>query len=91
MGRRPAAQQRLLSGCPDRRQVPRLHARRAVPHPINATMHADQRACAHSMSDFGEGHAGAKQLLTGHHAMSRTRQPGEFLIRCPALMSHYDT
>ena len=91
MGSRTPAQKSLLSTCPDRRQIPRLQAWRAMTHAIDPAVLADQSARAHAVSDLGERHAGAQQLCTCHYTVRRSRDPGEFLLCCPVLMSHYDT
>jgi hypothetical protein len=53
VGSRPPAQQRFLTARPDRCEIPRLQARRAVPHAIDAAMLTEQRAYLQSLLDLG--------------------------------------
>jgi hypothetical protein len=53
-------------------------------------MLADQGAGAHALLDLGARHARVQQLRTRHDTVGRTGDTRQFLLRCPAVGSHYD-
>jgi len=69
VGSGQASKNRPFPTGPDRREVPGLDARRAVPDPIDAWILAKQGTRAKPLPDLGLGNARAQEPCAGHHAM----------------------
>jgi hypothetical protein len=84
MRRSATTQYRAVARGKDGGQVGGFDARRPMSDPIDAGMLALQHATAQSRLDLSPRHAGAKELLSGHHAVPAVGKTDQFLLNCPA-------
>ena len=83
-------QQRPLPTSPDRRQIPSLHARRPMPHAVDAAMLAKKRAGRHASLDLAIGDPGRHEVRAPHDPVCPAGEPREFALRRVIPWSHHD-
>jgi hypothetical protein len=88
MCRRATAQPRLGAAGEHRRQIVRLRARRAVPGPIDAAVHAVQRAGTDAAADLLRRDARPEQLRARDHTVLLAREPGDHGVHRVELGVH---
>lgn len=87
----PPAEHRTVTAGPNSGEESGFHGSRAVPHAVDARMHANQRAAVHLAPRLLGGDPRAEQLPAGDHAVGRGRQLPENRLYRGRLVSHSNT